>query len=484
MLSLRTENRIAFEALLKNTTAKSVVPPKAYLAGIGGIGVSAVAHLLMDKGWSVSGADVRESQETRALSKRGAKIYLGHSAANLKDDPVDVLVYSSAVSKKKPDIVEAKKQGALLLKRAEALASFMNLYRGICVAGMHGKTTVTGLLVLAMCNLNLEPGYAVGGLCRRFEPHARLGKSQSSWFVAETDESDGSILEFEPEYALILNLDRDHLEYYGNEEGIENTFAQFSRQVQKKIICCADNEWVTRLSKEHFRERSISFGFSPQSDYQAVLRENSSKGEQVFCVRRRGVDWGEFKICLMGTHNVSNATAVIALLAELGYSPREIAGSIGDFNGTNRRQEILFKNQDYRIIDDYGHHPAEIEATIRAVKAQGGRLLVVFQPHRFTRTQLLLEEFSTCFKEADRLFLTDVYAASEEPIPGVTGRSMADAVRAHGQEVEYLEHLEDVGGVVAKNSRPGDIILFLGAGDITLEAHKYAALLDGAKSQS
>jgi len=332
--------------------------------------------------------------------------------------------------------------------------------------------------------LNLEPGYAVGGLCRRFEPHARLGKNQSSWFVAETDESDGSILEFEPEYALILNLDRDHLEYYGNEAGIEKTFAQFSQQVQKKIICCADNEWVTRLSKEHFRERSISFGFSPQSDYQAVLRENPSKGEQIFGVRRRGVDWGEFKICLMGTHNVSNATAVIALLAELGYSAQEIAGSISDFNGTNRRQELLFKNQDYRIIDDYGHHPAEIAATIRAVKAQGGRLLVVFQPHRFTRTQLLLEEFSTCFKEADRLFLTDVYAASEEPIPGVTGKSMADAVRARGQEVEYLEHLEDVGGAVAKNSRPGDIILFLGAGDITLEAHKYAALLDGAKSQS
>lgn len=377
MLSLRSKNRIAFEALLKRAAAKDASQPKVYLAGIGGIGVSAVAHLLIDKGWSVSGADVRESQETRALSKRGAKIYLGHVAANLRDDPVDVLVYSTAVSKTTPDILEARKQGIILLKRAEALASLMSAYRGICVAGMHGKTTVTGFLVRAMCNLNLRPGYAVGGLSRHFEPHARLGEDQFSWFVAETDESDGSLLEFEPEYATILNLDRDHLEYYGNEEEIERTFIQFSQQVEKNILCCADNPWVMRLSKEHFRQRSLSFGFSPRSDYQAILRETSCCGKQVFSVRREGRDWGEFTISLMGTHNVSNAMAVITLLAHLGYSAEEVARAIKDFDGTNRRQELLFKSQDYQIIDDYGHHPAEIKATISALKPLRGRLLVV-----------------------------------------------------------------------------------------------------------
>ena len=255
---------------------------------------------------------------------------------------------------------------------------------------------------------------------------------------------------------------------------IHPDFTMDADQVQKQIFCCADNHWVMSLRAQHFADRGITYGFHPDSDYQAVLKEFLPQGGQSFEVLHHGKSLGDFKIRLMGEHNVCNAAAVIALLTELGYSSRDIADSIKDFTGARRRQELLFSNESYRIIDDYGHHPAEIRATIRAVKRQGGRLLVVFQPHRFSRTQLLLNEFSTCFEGVDQLLLTDVYAASENPIPGVSGECMAQAIRAHGQQVEYLQHLEDVGKAVERISKPGDVILFLGAGDITRQAHQYA----------
>ncbi|MBO4714493.1 MAG: UDP-N-acetylmuramate--L-alanine ligase [Verrucomicrobia bacterium] len=468
------EDRVVFETLLKTGRNKEGSVPRAYLSGIGGIGVSAVAHILLDAGWSVCGADIQASRVTQELGERGAKIYLGHSAENLKYDPVDVAVYSSAVRRDSQDILEIQRQRIPLLHRAEALASILRQYRGICVSGMHGKTTVSSLLVCALNGLGAEPGYAVGGSCRQFDPHARISRTSSHWFVAEADESDGSLLDYFPEYAFILNIDRDHLDYYRSDERIGETFVRFADQVQKQIFCCADNHWVMSLRAQHFADRGVTYGFHPDSDYQAVLKEFLPQGGQSFEVLRHGKSLGDFKIRLMGEHNVCNAAAVIALLTELGYSSRDIADSIKDFTGARRRQELLFSNESYRIIDDYGHHPAEIRATIRAVKRQGGRLLVVFQPHRFSRTQLLLNEFSTCFEGVDQLLLTDVYAASENPIPGVSGECMAQAIRAHGQQVEYLQHLEDVGKAVERISKPGDVILFLGAGDITRQAHQYA----------
>lgn len=467
-LLTKSRNRFAFESLLKRSAEGAMPKPCVYLSGIGGIGVSGVAHLLLDMGWHVCGVDVVESRETLDLCKRGAKIYLGHAAENLHHETVDVAVYSSAVRREKPDIVEVLRLGIPLVHRAEALASIMTRYRGICVAGMHGKTTVTGLLSSAMRNMGVDVGYAIGGVNSQFRPHARLCKKSSGWFVSETDESDGSLLDYFPEYGFILNIDRDHLDYYQTDEKINAVFRQFVAQVHQKVVCCADNRWVMELRKHGFEDKSITYGFSPMSDYQIVQREVSQQtGAQTFEVKRGGRCWGRFQIRLMGEHNVRNAGAVIALLGELGYSADVIAQSIGDFKGTSRRQELLFEDGCYRIIDDYGHHPSEIVATIQAVKQQGGRLLVVFQPHRFSRTKLLLNEFSTCFQGVDYLFLTDVYAASESPIPGISGECIADAVRAHGQSVEYLSKLADVGDAVAKVSRPGDVILFLGAGDIT-----------------
>lgn len=293
MERVKTEKRKVFEALLRGERRGGDSAPRVYLSGIGGIGVSAVAHLFLDRGWKVCGADLCASHETSTLSGRGAKIYLGHSVENLRHEPVDVAVYSSAVRQESPDIVEVKRQGIPLLKRAEALAAMMDLHRGICVAGMHGKTTVSGLLTHAMCHLGLEPGYAVGGISHQLYPHARMGKSAESWFIAETDESDGSLLEFSPEYAFVLNLDRDHLDYYGNEERIERVFADFAGQVRKKILCCADNRWVMHLGDQNFKDRRVSFGFNPRGDYQAIIKKNSQEGgRQLFEVLKGGVSLG------------------------------------------------------------------------------------------------------------------------------------------------------------------------------------------------
>lgn len=470
----KNENRILFEARLKcNNIPRS---PRVYFAGIGGIGMSGLAHLLLDLGWSVYGVDLQENNQTRRLVARGAKIFLSHSEKNIVNNNFDFAIYSAAVRFDLPDMKAIAMSGIPLLHRAEALAAIMSQYRGICVSGMHGKTTVSGMLSTAMVQLGMNVGYTIGGESDCLCPHGRLPQSLDAWFVSETDESDGSLLNYSPEYGFILNLDRDHLDFYKSDDQIEDVFVRFAHETKKKLFCSADNTWVMKLRNRDFSDRSITYGFNPLSDYRIIYRQKQS-----FAVQRYGRDFGNFNTRLLGKHNISNTCAVIAFLAELGISAEEIQRGIGTFFGVGRRQEVLFSNDKYSVLDDYGHHPAEIAATISAIREclrndeeKSGRLIVAFQPHRFSRTKLLLEGFAHCFTGADLLFLTDVYAASETPIPGISGECIARAVHDAGQNVTYCNRLDDICAAVESQARPGDVILFLGAGDITKQAHKYA----------
>lgn len=459
---------------------------KVYFSGIGGIGVSGLAHLFLDKGWSVSGADMDPGASTVCeLIERGARVYSQHKAENISEMCPDLLIYSSAVRRESEDIREALHLGIPLVHRAEALSYMMKDYRGVCVAGMHGKTTVSSILSWCLSRFDSGVGYAVGAQCAQLMPHARLPRVKGKgWFIAETDESDGSLLNFYPEQAFILNLDRDHLDYYSGREMIEQTFSQFAGQISGKIFCCADNPWVMQLKEHSFKEKGITFGVNPRADYRI---RNIKLNENSFEVITPSGEVKEFQIQLLGEHNICNAAGVASFLLEAGYSAESIAEGLKSFKGARRRQELLYKDDNYRIIEDYGHHPVEIEATIRAIRQQGilkdGRLLVAFQPHRFSRMQKLLSEFASCFTGVDQLFLTDVYSASEDPIPGVSGQMLANAIQERGQAVEYRQKLDDVRMAIESTLRPGDTVLFLGAGDISNLAHQYVDLLKHSKEE-
>jgi len=461
-----------FKKLLNQSSIQT--PCRAYLSGIGGIGMSAIAFLLLDLGWKVGGTDLHKTDLVEKLIQKGIKFYKTHSAQNICAFQPDVVIYSSAIRKDNPEIIAAQERKTLLLKRAEVLASLMDMRKGISVAGMHGKTTTSASLAYALQKLNPSNGFAIGGEFRQLPTHAQMGVDEDVWFAAECDESDGTLVDFSPVHAIILNVDRDHMDHYQNEQDIEEVFLHFTDNVSGKIVCCADNEWLMRLREAHFKNKSITYGFCERSDFQVVLDKESPSGEQLFTVKHFGKLLGCFSTKLFGIHNVSNLTAVIALLTEIGYSAKEIAESIKDFVGTHRRMETLYDDGYIKIIDDYGHHPEEIKATIRALKKENKRLIVAFQPHRFSRTKCLIGEFSTCFKECDLLFLTDVYAASETPLEGVSGKIIADAVLAEGQSVNYIPKLDDVSEAVKDAAKSGDIILFLGAGSITQQAHLYA----------
>ncbi len=455
-----------------------------YLIGIGGCGVSGLAHLLLDLGCPVSGSDLVENEEIRQLRARGAQICIGHDAANLQAAKPALAVYSSAIRVDNPEIGAARQMGVPILRRASMLAALMRQQRGICIAGMHGKTTTTALLAYALEGLRARPSYAVGSRVPQLEFHARhSGEAAPHWFVAEADESDGTLGEFHPEHAIILNVDEEHLDYFANLEAICAEFRGFARQTTGKLVFCADDPELPALFAE--RENAISYGFNPLARYRIEIksREATSRPCQVFSpaqfeIWRGGERMGEFATRLIGEKNISNAAAVVVLLLELGFAPRDIAGAIAPFAGAARRQQEVFRDGRFRVFDDYGHHPAEITATLRACRSLGSkRVLVAFQPHRFTRTRQLLDEFAASFGEADRLFLTEIYAANEPEIPGVNGALLADAVRAGGQPLEYCDSLESLVGAVRAEMREGDLVLFLGAGSITHAARSLAAQL-------
>jgi UDP-N-acetylmuramate--alanine ligase len=462
--------------LLKSAGRGSTI----YLIGIAGCGVSGLAHLLLDAGHRVVGSDLVENTEVRQLRERGAEIHLGHEGQNLRAAQPVLVVHSPAVRADNPELQAARELNLPVVRRAILLAAFVNEQRGICVAGMHGKTTTSAMLAWAMEKLGAQPSYAIGAVVPQLAAHARLtsvATATQPWFVIEADESDGTLREFCPEHAIVLNVDDEHLDHFSGMDAVCREFEQFVANTRGRVIFCADDTRVVEMMSK--RTEAVSYGFNSLAQYrmESTVREHSTQ----FTVWHRGIKLGDFSIRLLGEKNISNAVAVIALLHQLGYQPSAIREAIAGFAGAARRQQELFADETVRVFDDYGHHPNEVLAVLRAFKdTNTRRLVVVFQPHRYTRTKHLMADFAVAFGDADRLLLTEVYAASEPKIPGTNSAALAEAIRAHGQKVDYLPALKDVVPTVRAMLQPGDLILFLGAGDITKSAHELANQLKQA----
>jgi len=452
---------------------------RVHFIGIGGIGMSGIAEILLTLGYAVSGSDLRASATTERLAGLGATIYVGHAAGNAR--ACDVIVTSSAVSKDNPEVVEARARKIPVIQRAEMLAELMRLKYGIAVAGMHGKTTTTTMVAAVLAGGGLDPTVVVGGRVDAFGSNARLGRSQ--YLVAEADESDRSFLKLSPILAVVTNLDREHMESYAGMEDVEACFVEFMDKVPfyGAVTACVDNAMLRGIlprvkrkvytygerAEADFRVRVLSA--DPTHDGEAVMDGAPAPRAQIFEVEAKGLVLGPFALHVPGRHNVLNAAAAVAIGVQLGIAPEKIAAGLATFQGVNRRFQTLGTAGGVTVIDDYGHHPTEIVATLQAARECGyGRVLVLFQPHRYTRTRDLMGEFAKAFGDADVVEVLDVYAASEEPIEGVNGESLAGAIRyKRGGGVEYAASLAEGVARLAAEARPGDMVLTLGAGSVS-----------------
>ena len=450
-----------------------------YLVGAGGCGMSAIGHLLLDLGCWIGGSDLTANEAIEELKGRGADIQVGHDAGRIAAAEPNLVIYSSAIAKDNAEVKAALDRGIPAVRRAVLLAALLHRKTGICVAGMHGKTTTAAMLAYALRQLEADPSFAVGAQVPQLQPHARfvaaVDPKHPNLFVAETDESDGTLRQFSPEYSILLNVDEEHLDYFADLQAVCAEFEQFAKQTRKLIVYCSDEPPLREFLSGNCH--AVSYGFGPEAAYRIKFSEHGCNGKgSEFEIWRDDQKLGSFCISLLGEKNVSNAAAVITLLHQLGYSPEQIAEALFTFRGAARRQQEVFRDERFRIFDDYGHHPAEIEATLKAMHGlKPQRLLVAFQPHRYTRTRQLLKHFARCFKGADLLWVTDIYSANEPEIPGVTSAALVDAVRYESGSVEYAPTLDKVRAAIRTAMRPGDIVLFLGAGDITLVAQQMAA---------
>jgi UDP-N-acetylmuramate--L-alanine ligase len=461
---------------------QSVPGATVYLIGVGGCGMSGLGHLLLDLGYRVVGSDLHDNPEVEQLRARGAHVFIGHTAGQINAARPVLVVRTSAVREDNPEWMAAAAQGIPVVRRAVLLATLLHRQRGICVAGMHGKTTTSSLLAYTLEQLSAHPSYAIGWQVPQFDRPARLvpapDPSAPPFFVIEADESDGTLCQFHPEHAILLNIDEEHLDHFGTFADIQREFEQFTAQVRGDVVYCADDPRLSALLAAH--PRGVTYGYHPMAQYRILNVESGAGGRASrFEICCRGKSQGVFTTSLLGAKNISNAAAVVALTLRFGFSPAAVAAALAGFRGASRRQQELFADDGIRVYDDYGHHPSEIRATLAAVRALGSRrLLVAFQPHRYTRTRLLMREFADCFTGADRLWLTDIYPASEPPIPGVTSGVLAQTIREGGQTVEYVASFAELQERVDAELQAGDLVLFLGAGgDITRVAHQLAERL-------
>ena len=431
--------------------------------------MSGIAEVLLNLGYKVSGSDLRQSPVTARLMSLGASISEGHRAENVAG--AEVVIVSSAVSRDNPEVMCAHQQHIPVIQRAEMLAELMRLKYGIAIAGMHGKTTTTSLVAAVLAAGGLDPTVVVGGRVNAMGSNARLGKSQ--YLVAEADESDRSFLRLSPILAVVTNIDREHMDCYRDMEDVEQTFLRFMNSVPfyGMVVACNDNDDLRRLLAGVER-RTVTYGTREDSDFRiSQLRCGGAKGATTlsqFEVSYRGADLGEFELRVPGAHNVANATAAIAVGIGLDIPVQQVREALANFNGVDRRFQLIGEADGVTVIDDYGHHPTEIRATLAAARQCGfANVHVIFQPHRYTRTQLLLDEFATAFRDADSVLVLDIYAASERPIPGITAELLAERItEAGGQEALYVSSFAEAAELVARAARTGDMILTLGAGSI------------------
>lgn len=437
---------------------------RIHFIGIGGSGMSGLAEVLLNMGYQVSGSDLKPTDVTERIVSRGGRVFIGHAGSNVEG--AQVVVYSSAVKPDNPELAAARAAQIPVIARADMLAELMRMKYGVAIGGSHGKTTTTSMVAAVLQRGGLDPTIVVGGRLKTLGANAQLGHGR--FLVAEADESDGSFLRLAPAVTVITNIDREHLDHYKDLDDIRQAFTYFANRVPfyGVTVLCVDDPHV-RSILPHVTKRHILYGTTPEAEIRGLDLTLAGAGSR-FVVEAAGKRLGAIELHVPGRHNAMNALAAVAVGLELEIGFAHIAEALDGFRGVGRRFELRGEAAGVRVFDDYGHHPTEVAATLAAARQVGGRVLVVFQPHRYSRTDALREEFGRCFGDADCAWVLDVYAAGEPPIPGVSGKTIVDSANAHGAaHVAYTPtHAEAVEAAV-REARAGDMIITLGAGDVS-----------------
>jgi len=446
-----------------------------HFIGIGGVGMAGIAEVLLNLGYSVSGSDLKKTALTEHLEELGAKICYSHAPENVPESTT-VVVVSSAIVPSNPELLAAQEKGLPILPRAEMLGELMRMKYGVAVAGAHGKTTTTTMIGHILERGALDPTVIIGGRVLSRPSGARLGTGK--FLVAEADESDGSFVSLRPAIAVVTNIDREHLSHYGTFGKLEEAFQQFMSAVPfyGLLVACADDTVVRSLAAKAKR-RTLLYGFTPDSLLSAcdVVVES---GRTAYTLVYEGKEAGRYFLPMPGRHMISNALAACAVGIELGLGLSEVALSLQDYPGVARRSEVVARSKGVTVIDDYGHHPTEIEVTLEGLRnsyLKDGRMIVLFQPHRYSRTQELFSQFLTCFRSADELVVGEIYGAGEERIPGVTGESLARAIQH--EKVQFASDLPAAAESLVARLRSGDVVVTLGAGNVSQISRQLASKL-------
>lgn len=447
-----------------NTNKKTVV----HFIGVGGIGMSGIAEVLLDSGYTVTGSDIFRGETVNKLEEHGAKVYIGHRSSNVENP--NVVVYSSAIDEANPEVREAKRKKIPLIRRAEMLAEIMRLKKGLAVAGTHGKTTTTSFLATVLQESGLDPTYIIGGIVKNLEGHAKVGRSDL--LVAEADESDGSFLLLNPIMSVITNIDYDHLEHYGSREKMFDAFLEFSNKIPFYGFCALNihDPDLVKLSTLT-KKPCVFFGIEEKKVLDSSIKaKNLQLFDQFskFDLYIEDEAKGEVTLNLPGRHNVLNALGAITLAWKMGVPLANIIESISKCRGVGRRFERIYMQNDFEIIDDYAHHPTEIKHTVATARGtRKGRLVAIFEPHRYSRTQFCWDDFLTCFEGIDELFLGPIYPASEQPIDGISSESLAKAIQKNSKlKVQTLSNTSEMKSVFESEGKSQSTVLVMGAGSI------------------
>lgn len=436
---------------------------KVHFVGIGGIGMSGIAEVLLNLGYTVSGSDIKDSEIIQRLKSKGAKVNIGHKKSNVSN--VDVVVLSSAVLSSNCEVIYAKKNNIPVIPRAEILAELMRLKYGIAIAGTHGKTTTTSMIAVVFNEAGLDPTAVMGGKLNAFGSNAKLGKGD--YLIAEADESDGSFLHLSPTVAIVTNIDDDHLDYHHNMENLKSIFIDFINKVPFYGFCvlCIDDANI-RSILSYINKKYITYGLYRKCDVEVNSFSLKNFGSS-FYVRYKNKGVGRFTLNVPGLHNISNALSVIGASLKLGINVNKIKSGLRKFTGVHRRFEKIGESKGILIIDDYAHHPTEIIATLKAVKnLKREKVIAIFQPHRYTRSKLLYKKFGKAFKGVSFVIITDIYPAGEKPIPDVSAELIVHSVKKYNKRVVYIKNKEDIPSYLIDTCKKGDLVITLGAGDI------------------
>lgn len=453
-----------------------------HFVGIGGIGMSGIAEIMLRVGYTVQGSDARASANTERLEKLGARIFIGQDPRNLEG--ASAVVYSTAIRPENPELVEARARRLPLVRRAEMLAELMRLQFSVAVGGTHGKTTTTSMVAALLDAGGLDPTVINGGIINAYGANAKVG--QGDWMVVEADESDGTFLKLRATCAVVTNIDPEHLDHYGSFDAVRRAFREFVESIPFYgfAAVCTDHPEVQAMAARVENRRLVAYGVNPQAEVRAERIEMGADGSRFDAVLRPhdgpAQRWDGLHLPMAGQHNVLNALAAIAVARELGVGESEVRKGLAGFGGVRRRFTTTGLADGVRIIDDYGHHPVEIAAVLKAARAvTGGRVLAVVQPHRYSRLRDLFQDFCSCFNDADTVIVSDVYAAGETPLPGASRDDLVEGLRRHGhRRVLALSGPDALAALIKAETAPGDLVVCLGAGDITAWAYALPGQLE------